>query len=348
MSVPVHSRRLLFAALALVSCAKPQVLLVVERTATSQQLLLLACDSCQWTQVFEDGSGSMKRSVGLYFDEPTLALTLRLQRPDAACVELQVTYSGTAEELALQLPSDPTLPVECTSPNCPVLGSCGVRLIGASCDSTSCADGCCDAAGQCWVARDAGHCGPVGGKCRDCSGAGCADDLGICANECLPTGQGCQTSCCGNLATGKSVGCISNRCATCKTHGESCASEPCCNGLACNKMATGDNLCGAPGAIALGGACSTGDLCTKGSCTSGVCCLATGEVCSGSGGCCNGDTCWDGSAREDWTSSPRCQDQRYCFSWYSDCSPDSNDCCSPYHCVWQYSLPDSEVFECDQ
>lgn len=199
-------------------------------------------------------------------------------------------------------------------------GSIPVPEAGA-CGPSTCPSGCCDARGTCRTGLDTQACGGGGKQCSDCIANGftsCEATTKSCARSTTQCNAAtCATGCC--AVVGGQTQCLSGTEANaCGTNGQSCQqcsaqgrtcdtrSRTCsaskCDATNCNGCCVGDTCL--PGTDAL--ACGVrGAQCTS--------CQAQGRVCraqaggggqcegaptcspANCGGCCNGDTCVDGS-----------------------------------------------------
>jgi hypothetical protein len=142
------------------------------------------------------------------------------------------------------------------------------------CDADSCADGCCDDQGVCWVNPNAGHCGLGGAQCATCDTNGTACVAGRCQAPC--GAESCRGGCCDTQGL-----CHASSKVTCGLGGDACSACPisgdCVNGYCCNGELDG---CGAGYAPC----CSAMHL----SCSGGLCrCSHAGQTCRSYLDCCS-------------------------------------------------------------
>ncbi len=176
-------------------------------------------------------------------------------------------------------------------------GGGGGSMDGGSCNPTSCANGCCTAAGVCITTTTPSRCGTGGGMCMSCTmGNTCV------AGACAPC-AGCidiNTGACQGGMTLTQCGKNGGFCQACDTNaGQTCNNGTCFGGTSCNaSTCTGccdGNNCLMPGSFtnaqcgqgAAGAACvtclqgATCDAADAGACVGGG---ATGGGAGGGGG----------------------------------------------------------------
>ena len=218
-------------------------------------------------------------------------------------------------------------PLDCTSGNACVQGSCVPESLtcadyGSSCASLPCCpDGgwACDASTHTCLTASGYPCGAGAGECASgyiCGPSGtceesatCAGYAGGCGAEACCAGLACDatTETCyveGGGACGPGVVCANGgvcdgqgECGTCAGYQFSCATAPCCAGYTCDVAAL--TCLETPGsACAAGDLCANGDTCPVGggTCAPHATCVAYGEACTGSA-CCPGLLC-DATAHE--------------------------------------------------
>ena len=173
------------------------------------------------------------------------------------------------------------------------------------CDPTTCASGCCDAAGNCKTGDTSDACGQAGGACVDCAaqGKGCA--AGACQGAPAPCGPATCTGCCD--ATGKcQPGVVANQCGA--------------GGKACETCSGAQPTCTQPGSY-----CAAFPACGPQTCPDG-CCDAAGQCVTGKENkSCGqkGQSCKDCAA-----ASEECAPQGFCFAG-KHCGPDNcAGCCT--------------------
>jgi hypothetical protein len=187
--------------------------------------------------------------------------------------------------------------------------SCTAGQCTSPCNSTTCANGCCNG-NNCVLYPNQNNfqCGSGGVTCGACTNGHSCNGSGQCSGGGSCTAANCPSGCCnGNTCVpyasenNNQCGTGGASCAACGTGqscnpsgqctGESCSSancpSGCCNGSTCVPYANeNNNQCGASGAACA--ACGTGLSCNgSGQCTGTTGCNSSNCA----GGCCNGSTC---------------------------------------------------------
>lgn len=132
------------------------------------------------------------------------------------------------------------------------------------CDASTCAEGCCDAAGTCILNGGKSKCGLGGNACNDCtSAAACTAGACVCGTGleyvngiCDCTSRSCPGGCCQNAGT------VSAQCVSSGVFDQSCGPA----GGTCEQ-------------------CTSGTHCTNGSC---IVCVSMYDVCAPGGTPCCG------------------------------------------------------------
>lgn len=171
-----------------------------------------------------------------------------------------------------------------------------------TCDSNSCADGCCDAEGECWVGQGDTECGLGGVLCTDClrENKACVAKAGSCGAKCSPDNcNGCcsedlcitqvelNASLCGSggkacVSCGVYASCGGGKCV------DDCSAancEGCCQSGTCTPLASESDLkCGSGAAKCE--FCSYGTSCQTGACKA---CVEAYLPCTTAADCCDGN-----------------------------------------------------------
>lgn len=239
-----------------------------------------------------------------------------------------------------------------------------------ACNATTCANGCCDANGQCVTGNTLTACGGGGALCEDCLAQKfdfcdaqlktCARDVSTCnASTC---GTGCCQAAAPRCLSGESdqaCGDNGSACAVCPT-GQSCNTtthkcelpavkcdstncDGCCDAAGICRVGQDNSACGVKGQTCA--ACASGTTCGPVGPVGGICegpAPCGPETCNG---CCIGDICSPGTQNTacglkgdtcvNCTSSNQVCNASTCANAPPQCNPQNcpNGCCNGTTCV---------------